>query len=215
MNGRLYLMILLLAASGRTEIVDRVAVAVGKGVITDSDIRLEIRLSSFMNGAEPDLRPDARRKTADRLIERALVHMEMEVGRYPAPQAQDVESDLAELKKERFRSDDAYRNALAKYRINEGDLKKYLLQQRAVLSFIDARFGPAVQFTETELDEYYTERFRKQWENKSGKPAPPFDEVRTAMEDALRAERVDRLLEEWLKEGKSRTRIEIRDEAFQ
>lgn len=98
MNGRLYLMILLLAASGRTEIIDRVAVAVGKGVITDSDIRLEIRLSSFMNGAEPDLRPDARRKTADRLIERALVHVEMEVGRYPAPQAQDVESDLAELR---------------------------------------------------------------------------------------------------------------------
>jgi hypothetical protein len=215
MNGRLYFMILLLAASCRAEIIDRVAVAVGKGVITDSDIRLEIRLSSFINGAEPDLRPDSRRKTADRLIERALIQTEMEIGRYPAPQEQDVEPDLAELKKERFPTEDAYRKALAQYRLTEADLKKYLLQQRAVLGFIDARFGPAVQVMETEMHEYYTERFRQQWENKNGKPVPPFDEVRTAIEDALRAERADRLLEEWLKEGKRRARIEFRDEAFQ
>ena len=214
MKSRFLLPMLLLTGLGQAEIIDRVAASVGRSVVADSDIRLEIRLSSLMNGTEPDLRPESRRKTAERLVERALIETEMEIGRYPAPDPTGIESDLADLKKQRFPTEDAYKKGLAKYGLRDADVRKYLLQQRAVLTFIDARFGPAVQVMETEMREYYAGSFVRQWENRSGKPVPPFDEVRAAIEETLRAERVDRLLDEWLTEGKRRTRIEFREEAF-
>ena len=54
-----------------------------------------------------------------------------------------------------------------------------------------------------------------QWRNRSQGPAPAFVEVRDQVADALRAERVNRLLDEWLKEAKGRARIVYKPEAFQ
>ena len=43
------------AALAQAVIIDRVAVSVGNRVITESDIVREIRVTAFLNGAEPDL----------------------------------------------------------------------------------------------------------------------------------------------------------------
>jgi len=216
MRGSRYLLFLLwLAALGRPEILDRVAVTAGKCVITQSDILRDIRLSSLFNQTEPDFSSDARRKTAERLVERALIDNEMEIGRYPSPQPPEIEAALAALKKERFPTGDAYRKALSRYGVRDEDVRLYLLQQLAVSRFIDARFGPAVQLLEADARDYYSSTFRPKWENKEGKPAPPFDEVRAEIEEILRSERADKLLDEWLKEAKSRTLIEFKSEAFQ
>jgi hypothetical protein len=211
MSGRLLLLVLSLTALGRAEIVDRVAATAGNRVIATSDILREIRLSAFMNHAQPDFSPQARREVASRLLERALIDSEMELGRYSAPQAAESEPGLAAIKKERFPTVDVYVAALSAYGISEEDLRVYLLQQLAVVRFVDARFGPAVQVLETDMRDYYTEHFVKELGNR----APAFEEVRQEIEAALRAQRANELLDEWLKETKARTRIEFKPEAFQ
>jgi hypothetical protein len=215
MRGRMLVLVMLLAAAGRAEIIDRIAVTVGKRVIAASDVALEIRLSAFMNQAKPDFSPESKRKTADRLVERALIQEEVELSRYPSPEASEAAPALAALKQEQFSGDAAYREALSSYGITEEELKRYLLEQTAVSGFIDIRFGPSVQFLEDDLRAYYSERFVPQWKNRTQGPAPAFDEVRDQVADALRAERVNRLLDEWLKEAKGRARVVYKPEAFQ
>ena len=215
MRRRLLELILCLAAASSAEVIDRIAVTVGRRVITQSDILMDIRLSAFMNKSEPDFGAASRKQTAERLVARALFETEMEIGRYAAPQMKEIEPELATLKQEQYPSEESYRAALAKYRIDEETLRRYLLQQLAVLRFIDARFGPGVQILEADVGDYYTGRFVKQWENTSKKPVPPLEEVSATIEESLRAEQVDRLVEQWLEETRNRTRIEYKPEAFQ
>lgn len=207
-------LVLCLAAASAAEVIDRIAVTVARRVITQSDLLMEIRLSAFLNQSAPDLGPASRRLAADRLVDRALFETEMEIGRYTAPQMKEIEPELDALKKERYPSEDAYRQALAAYRITEEDLKLYLLQQLSVLRFIDARFAPGVQVLEPDIDDYYTSRFVKQWEKTGKGPVPTLEEARGAIEETLRAEQVDHLVDQWLQETRSRTRIEFRPEAF-
>ena len=211
MCRRLLLLVMALTPLGRAEIIDRVAATAGDRVITTSDILRESRLSAFLNQAQPDFSPQARKEVASRLLERALIASEMELGRYAAPQLAESEPGLAAIKKERFPTEDAYVKALAARGISEEDLRGYLLQQLAVVRFVDARFGPAVQVLETDMRDYYAEHFVKEL----GTQAPAFEEARQEIEAALRAQRANDLLEEWLKETKARTRIEFKPEAFQ
>ena len=214
MRSRALLLTFALAAVCRAEIIDRIAVTVGRRVITQSDILMEIRLSAFMNQSEPDFGAAPRKKTAERLVERALLENEMEIGNYPTPTPAEVQKQLDTFKKERFPTEDAFRKALARYGITEEELRRYLSEQLAVLRFIDARFGPGVQILDADVRDYYDEHFVKEWENKSGRPAPSLDEVRPQIEDILRERQVDRLMNNWLKEARERTRIDYQPEAF-
>jgi hypothetical protein len=75
------------------------------------------------------------------------------------------------------------------------------------LRFTEYRFRPAVQINESDVREYHARKFK-------GKAAPPFEDVREALERELIGERVDQSLDRWLKEARIQTRIEIRDDSF-
>jgi hypothetical protein len=208
-------LLLALGAWCRAEIIDRVAATVGARAITQSDVLEEIRLSAFLNRTKPDFGPASRRAAAERLVERALAEIEMEIGQYPAPDDSEVAAQLAAVRKQYSASQDGWLKALAGYGIREEILRLHLLRQVALLRFIDARFGPGAQVLEEDLSAYYEGRFTKEWENKTKEPRPAFDEVRAGIEEVMRAQRVDTLLDQWLKEARGRTRIEFKPEAFQ
>ena len=93
-------------------------------------------------------------------------------------------------------------------------MQRGLLEQLALESFVDERFGPAVQVSDDEMRAYYTKRFVPAWENEKKGAAPPFEEVRGEIGQLLRAQRADALLDSWLKEARGRIRIEFKDEAL-
>lgn len=211
----LCLRVLLCAALCAAEVIDRIAVTVGKHVITESELLREIRLTALLNGEQPDFGPDARRKTAERQVERALIRTEMEMSRYPMPHATEAEPMLKEVKQQRFRSEAEYRKALEKYGVAEAELRQHLLHQLATLRFIELRFRPGIQVLESEMRDYYEKRLLPEWDNKNRKKPPAFDEARAEIEELMIAERVDRLVDQWLKQARARTRIEYREKAFQ
>ena len=215
MGTRLLLLLLALGAWCQAEIIDRVAATVGARAITESDVLKEIRLSAFLNKAAPDLGPASRKAAVERLVERVLAEIEMEIGKYPAPGDSEVTAQLAAVRKEHSATQDAWAKALAGYGIREEDVRLHLLRQLALSRFIDARFGPGVQVLEEDLRAYYEGTFTKEWENKIKEPPPAFDEVRAGIEEVVRAQRVNALLDQWLKETRERTRIEFKPEALQ
>ena len=196
---------ILLAVLGHAEVIDRIAITVGPRAITASDILREIRLAAFFNRVEADFSPQAKQQAAGRLVERALIEIEMEAGQYEFPDASEVAPALAALKKDRPREAAG---------IGEEDVQRGLLEQLALDSFVDERFGPAVQVSDDDMRAYYSRHFVPAWENEKKGAAPPFEEVRGEIGEILRGQRADALLDSWLKEARVRTRIEFKDEAL-
>jgi hypothetical protein len=197
------------------EIVDRIAVSVGNRVIAASDIDREIRVTAFLDGKQPDFSPAAKRATADRLIEQQLIRRELETSRYPIPSAAEIEPALQKFKRERFPGQADYQRALAAAGISDQAVKDELLWMRRLSWFIDARFRLGVQVTDDEIREYFEKVVKPAAEAAHpGQPAT-LDEYRDQIEEALAGPRVDRELDNWLKEARRRTEIVYHDEALQ
>ena len=210
-----WLFLLVLAAPAVTEIVDRLVASVGRQALTESDLLREIRLHALLNGAPADFSPSSKRPVLERMIERALIRREMEMSRHPAPEADAVDGYLNEVKKTRFGSEAAYREQLSKYGVREEEFRQYLAEQVAVAGFLQVRFRPGVQVTESESLEYYQNHLLPEWQNRTGEPPPSFEEARPQIEAILAGQRVDRLVDQWLKEARAQTRIEIREKALE
>jgi hypothetical protein len=205
-------LVLVTAALGRAELVDRIAATVDRDAITESALRLEIRITALLNAEEPRFDPEEKRRMLDRLIEQRLIRHEMEMSRYTVPEA-EAGVHLQSWKKERFTNDGEYRKELERYRVREQDLLDRFRRQLATLRFLELRFRPGTQVQEADLRDYYDKRLTPEWQNKNSEP-PPFEEVRGRIEEILIGERVDKALDGWLKEARARSRIEVREEVL-
>jgi len=215
MLGRALILAIIAARLGTAEILDRIAATIDNRVIAESDIIREIRLGALLNGALPDFSGPAKQAAAQRLVERALMRREMEFSRYPAPVEEEVLTSMQNWRREHFTTGEAYTKALGDAKINEPDLRRYLLEQLTTLRFIDYRFRPAVQVPSAEVKQYYEQRFLPQSRSSGVAKDPPLDEVAERIEKILVEERVDRMLDAWLKDARSRTRIVLRPAVFQ
>lgn len=207
--------VLLLAAAvaAKAEVIDRVAVVVGNGVITESEILREIRLTAFLNSDPLDFSPSSKRKTAQRLVEQHLIRAEIGASAYPQPDPDEVEQLLKQTR-DRFSSQAQYQDALDKYGITEEELRARLARQLATLSFLDFRFRPGIQISDADVAKYFHEHLEPELKKKfPGKVFSP-EQFRAQIEQALIGERLDQASDSWLKEAHERTHIEYRTAVF-
>jgi len=196
----------------RAVIVDRMAIAVGDQVITESQIEDEVRLTAFLNGDKLDLSEAEKRKAADRLIEQTLIKREMEFSHYPLPPLSDAEASLKALKSG-YPTEQLYEQALRKYGITENDLKNRLWWQLTVLRFIDYRFRPGILVSNAEIQEYYQQQVAK-WQKDGVSPVPTLEDSRPRIEEILTQERIDKSLDDWLVQARTQVPMRYLDEAL-
>ena len=213
MKARLLLFIVL-AAVAEAVVIDRMAIMVGARLIKDSDIEREMRLTDFLNGDKLDLSPPARRKAAQRLIDQAMIHREVDLGRYTAPTPGEIEAFLQQVKKQHFTDDAQFRQALQTYGITKEQLESQVRWQIGVLHFIEQRFRPAVLISEQESDAYYRAHQSDFRDPKTGKTAL-IDDVRDQIQDILAAPRVNKEFEDWLDRARKRTKVEYREASLE
>lgn len=205
---RPFLLFLSLLSLGHATLLDEVAITVANQAITQSEITREIRLSSLINGEQPDYSLESRRKAGDRLVEQALVKREMAFGSYPPIPDAQVEQIYASTVKARG-GPEKLTNLLKEYDLTDKDLRDYLQWQLGLLQFIDLRFRPAVQVTEEDIQKYYRENVAGQT---TSKPNPPsLKELHDQINQKLTGERVDEQVDSWIKRGRSRTTIRYID----
>ena len=192
-------LILCLLPALEAEIIDRIAVRIGKTVVTESELRRQTLLSLFPTGDPTSITQAQLRDTADRIVELALIRREMQLSRQTEPSLTEATAALQDLRKRLFPDEAQYHAALARFRITEEDLKQHLLAQIAVMRFISVRFRPAVQLAPGELDAHLRKRY--------GDEIPPGTAAR-ALEDELIELRVNDELDRWLRQAKSQTFIE-------
>src|SRR5690349_15608152 len=89
-----YVVSLLLLASvcEGAIVLDRMAVIVGNHVIKTSDIDRDLRLTEFMNREPLNLGSEAKRRSAERLIDQEIIRMEIVTGGYRRPSEAEADA---------------------------------------------------------------------------------------------------------------------------
>ena len=198
------------AAAFAGEVIDCVAVTVGRGVITRGAIEEQARIAAFLNREPPALSLAVLSRTTERLIDVALIRREMDISRYAAAAQDEVEKMYARLRagQTAIKPGDFDRE-LEAYQIGEPALRRYLALQTQTLRFVELRFRPGSSVTDGEVELFYRDHFVPEFlrANPAGKTPPELDEVRDRIEASLLEQRVDQAMEQWLKEARAQIRI--------
>jgi parvulin-like peptidyl-prolyl isomerase len=190
-------------------VIDRIAVIVGNSIVKDSDIERDLRVTEFLNGTPLDLGNAARKQAASRLVDQIFIRREIRIGDYPGATPEEADRQLALLKKQRFRTDAQFLQALQRYGLTEPDLRMQFQWQLTVLRFIDLRFKPAVLISDDEIQKYYREHaaaLRRQYPGKS------MDDLQDEIRDILTGEQVNRQFFAWLEDQRKNNKIVFREE---
>jgi len=197
------LALLLAAICVHAETLDRIAVTVGRHVISEHDILQDLRISAFIDGKTPDFSTAEKRKAAERLVDQYLVLEDASETRVPPPPAADVAGLLTPIKA-RYASAPEYRAALAQAQLSEAELSAQLLAGLRMLRYTDLRFRPEVQLSEETLRAYYSKV----------NPPQTFEASRGDIEKLLTDQQTMQALDLWLTMARSEAAIVYREGAF-
>jgi hypothetical protein len=197
-----------------SEIIDRIAVSVGNQVITASDLEREIRVTAFLNGTSPDFGPESKRKVADLMVRQRLVKREVELAKYPVPDAADVEPVLKAFKQENYPSPGDYERALDKFGIADDQVHDHILRQLTFVKFVNLRFRAAVQIQDEDVEAYFKKAIEPAARAVSGGEPVSLDDYRERIIEILTEQQVDKDLDQWIREAIKRTVVEYRPEVF-
>jgi hypothetical protein len=192
----------------RAAIIDRTAVIVGRHAILDSDIQRDIRITAFLNREHAEVSVASRKQAASRLIDQELIRQQIRTGNYPVAAQSEVQQLLDSIVKDRFANDPAaFHRALTQSGISESELDNRLLWQLTVLRFIDVRFRPEVIVSDQEVEQYYNSH-RAQIKSSLEAAQPQIVELITG-------ERINDLLDQWLRRTRAQTHIEYLEKSLQ
>jgi hypothetical protein len=207
MGLRVLTCFMLLSSAALAVIIDRIAIVIENRIVKDSDIRREIRVTSFLNKETPDLSLSSEKKAANRLIDQVFIRREIEIGDYPAATLQQADQQLEKLKRERFRTEAGFEQALRRYNLTSLDLRTQFQWQLTVLRFIDIRFKPAVLISDDEIEKYYHEHaaaLRREYPSKSS-----LADLRAEIREILTNEKVNQQFFAWLDDQRKGTKVQF------
>ena len=205
--------LLCLAVASSAEIVDRVAITVGRDAITELQLDEEVRVTAFLN-RQPVVRDsDTRRSAANRLIEQLIITREMRVSRYLLPDEKDVDQYVEQIRSG-FGGALQFDRAIARYGLNQDILRDHLALQLTTMRFIEYRFQPEIDVTESEIRSAYDQVVAASRAAHSAS-VPTLEASRESIRRALVEERIDRALDTWLEERRRRAHIVYVDASLQ
>ncbi|HMF75868.1 MAG TPA: hypothetical protein VK604_09435 [Bryobacteraceae bacterium] len=210
---RRFLLLTCFAAVLQGEVVDRLAIAVGREVITELQIDEELRVTAFLNHQPIARNLESRRDAADRLVEQFLIRHEMNLSRYPLPEEEEVAKYLESVRKEQGGPAD-FAAALRSYELTENTLKQHLALQLTTVRFVDYRFTSDMAVPDTAIEAAY-QREVANWKETHHENPPALDAIRERIRQTLTAERADTALSAWLAEGRKQLSIVYLDKTLQ
>lgn len=207
------------AAQGQNRELDSVIAVVNNQAILASDLELELRVFRMLPiGERGDATPA---KALERLTTRALIEQQILLedphGLEIAPK--DLADSLAELRqnlpacRKRDCADAAGWSAyLATLGGTPEQVSDYWARRMAVLRFIELRFRSGVQISPEEIRKYYKESLVPKYA--TPEDAPPLAKVSPRIQEVLLQQKVNSLLDDWLKSLQDQGQVEILDPAL-
>ena len=95
--------------------------------------------------------------------------------------------------------------------LQESELVSYIRLEISIMRFVDFRFRPFVSVSQEEIQTYYRERLTPQLQ-KSGIALPELNQISAKIDSIIREEKINRVLDQWIKEIRRSSRIEYFEE---
>jgi len=188
--------------------LDRIAVTVGKEVITESQIVMDLEVIAFLDHKAADLSAAAKRASAERLVDQVLILREAEESHVTLPSTEAAKGLVAP-----YAAESGYQADLQRYGISGAALAAHLLAGLRTLAFTNLRFRPDVTISDDEIKAYY-DKLVRQPASAAG-PVPSLEDSRDQIEKILAEQKVLEALDQWLVMARAAARIQYRDKAFQ
>ena len=205
-----FVVVLLLAVSAQAQVVDRMVAVVNKRVILESELDQATRVE-FLMQAKPIERVTSIDRTAvlERLIDRSLLDQQIVNPNMLDPAPEELKSKIEELRQgiPGATTNENWKTILAGYGLAQQDVEEQLTSQFRILRFIDLRFRGLVRIDKKEIAAYYQDRFLPEVRKRNASE-PQLSEVSDKIEQILAEQRIDELLNNWLKTLRAQAHIE-------
>jgi SurA N-terminal domain len=211
MRARLhFVMFLLLAGLGQSQVVDRMVAVVNKRVILESELDQATRVE-FLLQAKPiqSLIQTDRSAVLERLIDRSLLDQQIVNPAMLDPAPEELAAKIKEIRDSMpgAATNDRWNAILSGYGLTQQDVEEQLTSQFRILRFIDLRFRGLVRVDKEAISAYYQERFLPEVRKRNASE-PKLSEVSNKIEQILAEQRIDELLNNWLKTLRAQAHIE-------
>jgi hypothetical protein len=188
------------------EVMDRIVARVETDIILQSDVRQLSRYQAFLDG-----KPQSDADILNRLIDQWIVRSEAGVARFPQPSDEDVNRSIERLKRS-FSSPEEFQTRQRQNGITDDEIRRFVSAQLYLSNYLDSRFRPSIQIDEKSIEEFYRSRVVPRAESRNQTP-PTLENARDFIQEALVQQAINEQADRWLKESRSRVRIEtMRDE---
>jgi len=187
--------------SAAQELVDRIAARIESDIILLSDIRGLSRYQTFLDG-----KPQTDEEILNRLIDQWIVRNEANTSRFPQPSEEDVDRSIERLKRS-FASPEAYDTRKKQTALSDEEIRRFVSAQLYLSNYLDSRFRPVIQIKEAEIEEFYRSRVVPRAESRGHAP-PTQENARDFIHEALVQRAINEQADRWLKESRTRVRVE-------
>ena len=197
------------AVRAQSHTLDRVVASVDYQAITDSDVDSEYRLEQFFDGKPPTAPPDAETREAvrDRLIDQVLLTQEAEKPDVKYSPEETPAQSLEDVQK-LFGSETAFKAAMNAVGMTREQILQKLDTRQKILSLINHRLGPEAVVERAEIEKYYNEKFLPEFKKQNDGTPPALREVARSIREILVQQKVNDLLEDWLRDLRSGHRVQ-------
>jgi hypothetical protein len=183
---------------------------VNKRVILESELDQEERVQFLLQGKA--LRTMEQQDTLaalDQLIDRSLLEQQIVQSGMLDPSPEEMAARVQELRApiSGAGTEEGWKALLVSYGLTQQDIEEHLRSEFRVLRFVDLRFRGLVRVDKAEIDAYYQDKLLPELK-KRGAQEPPLAEVSGRIERILVEQRVDEMLNDWLKILRSQAHIE-------
>ena len=183
------------------EVVDRIVARVETDIILQSDVRQLSRYQAFLDG-----KPQSDADILNRLIDQWIVRSEAGVARFPQPSDDDVNRSIERLKRS-FSSPEEFQTRQKQSGITDDEIRRFVRAQLYLSNYLDSRFRPAIQIDDKAIEEFYRSRVVPRAESR-GQTPPTLENARDFIQEALVQRAINEQADRWLKESRSRVRVE-------
>jgi hypothetical protein len=189
------------------EVIDRIVARVETDIILLSDVHQLSRYQAFLDG-----KPQSDADILNRLIDQWIVRSEATVARFPQPSDDDVNRSIERLKRS-FSSPEEFQARQKQSGITDDEIRRFVSAQLYLSNYLDSRFRPAIQIDEKAIEDFYKSRVVPRAESR-GQTPPTLENARDFIQEALVQRAINEQADRWLKESRTRVRVEImRDES--
>jgi len=183
------------------QVVDRIVARVETEIILQSDVRQLSRYQAFLDG-----KPQSDADILNRLIDQWIVRSEAGVAQFPQPSDEDVNRSIERLKRS-FSSPEEFQTRQKQSGITDDEIRRFVRAQLYLSNYLDSRFRPSIQIDEQAIEEFYRSRVVPRAESRNQTP-PTLENARDFIQEALVQRAINEQADRWLKESRSRVRVE-------